>query len=83
LPAFKNTPHFASLASVDSTLFTILNLGIPNSPASPKGFNKSVVSPDCETQSKPAPVYEKSSLLISEAILTSIVLKHPISFIRY
>lgn len=46
LPAFKNMPHPASLASVDSTLLTILNLVIPNLPASSKGFSKSVVSPD-------------------------------------
>jgi hypothetical protein len=46
LPAFTNIPHFASLASVESTLFTILNLTIPLSPASLNGFSKSVVSPD-------------------------------------
>jgi hypothetical protein len=46
LPAFKNIPHFASLAKVDSTLLTILNLVSPNSPASVNGLSKSVVSPD-------------------------------------
>jgi hypothetical protein len=45
-PAFKKTPHLASLAKVDSTLLTILNRLMPIAPASLKGASTSVVSPD-------------------------------------
>lgn len=46
LPALRNTPHLASLARVDSTLFTMLNLTSPFSSAYLKGYSRSVVSPD-------------------------------------
>lgn len=45
-PALRKTPHFASLARVDSTLLTILNLLMPSFPAILKGAKTSVVSPD-------------------------------------
>ena len=46
LPAFRKTPHLASLASVYSTLLTILNLLIPSFPPILNGARTSVVSPD-------------------------------------
>lgn len=82
-PAFKNIPTGASLAKVDSTLFTMLNLTRPSYPASLKGFNKSVVSPDWDTQSKPPSFLGKSSEVISLAIFTSTLLKQHSSLIRY
>jgi hypothetical protein len=63
----------ASLARVDSTLFTMLNLLIPSFPASLKGPRRSVVSPDYETQSNPPFLLGKSLFCISDAILTSII----------
>jgi hypothetical protein len=61
-PAFKKIPHLASLARVDSTLLTILNLVNPSSPASLNGLSKSVVSPDYDTQRRPPLFKGKSSL---------------------
>ena len=61
LPALRKIPHLAPRARVDSTLFTILNLTNPFSPAYAKGLSRSVVSPDYETERNPPLLLGKSS----------------------
>lgn len=61
----------------------MLNLRIPFSPAILNGLKTSVVSPDYDTESKAPFIIGKSFSSISEAIFTSMLLKQPISLIRY
>ena len=55
LPQLRNTPQLSSLDNVDITLLTTLILVSPHSFASLKGINKSIVSPDYDTERKPPP----------------------------
>jgi hypothetical protein len=80
LPQLIKTPQSFSLASVELTLFTTFIRFNPISLASLNGFSKSIVSPDCDTQSRAA--YSlflnlKSSGVISEAAIACTYSKQP------
>lgn len=71
LPQLRKTPQLFSLASVDMTLLTTLSLVNPASFAILNGINRSIVSPDYETEIKPPFFIFKSFSVISDAILAS------------
>lgn len=71
LPQLRKTPQLFSLASVDMTLLTTLSLVNPASFAILNGINRSIVSPDYETEIKPPFFIFRSFSVISDAILAS------------